>query len=67
MLHRNNTEVALANLDTIPHGPQNSLALLHIVIVVDSQPIRLEEGLKVVETSILGCSIGASNVRFIAA
>lgn len=52
-------------LDAISHRAQNSLALLYVIVVVQPQSVREEEGWKVLEASVFGCSGGVLDVRLV--
>jgi hypothetical protein len=54
-----------AFLDSIPHAPQNRLALLHILMVVDPQSIRQQELREVAESVIFGGGARVLDLRLV--
>jgi hypothetical protein len=54
-----------AFLNSIPHAPQNCLALLHILMIVDPQSIRQQELREVAESGIFGGGACVLDLRLV--
>jgi hypothetical protein len=54
-----------AFLDSISHAPQDRLALLHILVIADPQPIRQQELREVAESSIFGGGARVLDLRLV--